>query len=69
MPLTITKSYEENAELKPYHHCKVGLTISSDKVFSSPEEVESASAALGTMAKNLVRKELAKLKQEAQNSQ
>ena len=66
MGLTIKKHYEENVQTKPFHFVKIGLTISSDKVLSTPAEVEHASAGLNLMAKNLVRKELKQVKEEAE---
>lgn len=64
MALTIKKYYEENVQLAPFHFSKVGLEIASDKVLTSPAEVEDMSTKLSTMAKQLVRKELAQLKSQ-----
>ena len=68
MPLTIKKFYEENVQLAPFHFAKVGLEIASDKQLNSPAEVEDLSIKLSTMAKGLVRKELALLKSQHESA-
>jgi hypothetical protein len=64
MPLTVSKHYEENIKIGDFLFAKVGLTIASDKLLTTPEEVENASKTLGKMAKDLVHKELIKIKEE-----
>jgi uncharacterized Zn finger protein len=69
MGLTIKKSYEENVQLKPFHFVKVGIEISSDKVLTTPGEVEITSIALNKMARNLVRKDLATIKKQSEQGE
>ena len=64
MGLTIKKSYEENIQVKQFHFIKICAEIASDRVLNSVAEVEDMSTKLNQMAKTLVRKELAKAKEE-----
>lgn len=65
MGLQIKKFYEENVQVAPFRFSKIGIEIASDKTFTTPAEVEHASEVLNGMAKKIVRKELAQVKEEA----
>jgi acyl carrier protein phosphodiesterase len=65
MGLTIKKFYDENIQVAPFRFSKIGMEIASDRVLTTPEEVENMSKKLNAMAKSIVRKELAEIKKES----
>ena len=69
MALTVKKYYEENVITKPFTSVKIGIEIASDKILTTPAEVEHMSIALSKMAKDLVRKELATIKKQSEQGE
>lgn len=65
--MQIEKSYEENIITSPYQSVKIGLTVKSDHEFRTAEDLEKGSNKLLEIAKNIVQKELEKIKNERIN--
>jgi len=64
--MIIEKHYEENIIVGNYQSVKVGITLKSDKVLNSLEEIASHSKNLNILAKDIVRRELKQIKEERQ---
>ena len=62
--MKLSKYYEENVNLGNYQSARIGLTITSDKEVTKPEEVKALSAKMLNLAKTLVREELDIIKKE-----
>jgi hypothetical protein len=62
--ITIQKTYGENINYDKYNFVKIELTLKSDKILNTPEEVEEHSNKLLILAKKLVKKEIKQTKEE-----
>ena len=64
--MKIEKHYEQNINLGNYEFAKVGLTIQSDKEIKTPQEFDELNQKLFELARNTVKRELDKIKEERQ---
>jgi len=64
--MKIEKHYEQNINLGNYESAKVGLTIQSDKEVKTPQEFDELNQKLFELARNTVKRELDKIKEERQ---